>query len=174
MNVRCRHHWLILVFLLSITGCTTTPTPTALPPIGSCILNLDAAIGDEAAIEAVLAAEGTFVVNQSIVQLMQLWAEGSFVADAGNTPNQTDDDQLWRNKDAIRNRYVRIVFPGAPTSATPADLVITLNGAQAIVSATTQIGSELSPAGDRWELIKQDGCWLIQSLTYNLEPVKSQ
>jgi len=38
------------------------------------------------------------------------------------------------------------------------------------VVATTHIGSEVSPAGDRWELARVDGCWMIRSLTYNLEP----
>ncbi len=140
-----------------------------MPPVGSCILNLDANVTDKQMIEAVLAAEGDLVVKQDINQLMRLWAESSLVADAGNTPDQADDDQLWHNQDAIRNRYVRIVFPGAPSVATPTDLAIELKRDQATVTATTQIGSEISPAGDRWELVKVNGCWLIKSLTYNLE-----
>jgi hypothetical protein len=38
------------------------------------------------------------------------------------------------------------------------------------VSATTQIGDEVSPAGDRWTLVKHGNCWLLENLTYNLEP----
>jgi hypothetical protein len=100
---------------------------------------------------------------------MALWAEESTVTDAKNTPDTADDDQVWNGKDAIRNRYARIVFPGAPAAVAPADLEITLDGDRAAVLATTQIGAEVSPAGDRWELVKQDGCWWIASLTYNLE-----
>jgi len=169
MQTRFVFGWLIAAFLLIVNACTASPAPTVTPPAGSCLLHLDAGITDEQMIEAVLAAEGDLVVKQDINQLMGLWTENSLVADAGNTPDQADDDQLWRNQDAIRNRYVRIVFPGAPTVATPTDLAIELNGDQALVTATTQIGSEISPAGDRWELVKMNGCWLIKSLTYNLE-----
>lgn len=119
---------------------------------------------------AVLRAEGTFVASQQVDALMALWAEGATVVDAKNTPDVPDDDQRWRDKDAIRHRYVRTVFPGAPASATPADLTITLEGDRAIVRATTQIGAEVSPGGDRWTLVKQGSCWLIENLTYNLEP----
>lgn len=169
MHIRFVYGWLLVIFLLSTNGCTAIPSPTVTPPVGSCMLNLAADATEEQKIEAVLAAEGNLVVKQDINQLMRLWAESGLVADAGNTPEQTDDDQLWRNQDAIRNRYVRIVFPGAPSVATPTDLAIELNGDQAVVTATTQIGSEISPAGDRWELVKVNGCWVIKSLTYNLE-----
>jgi hypothetical protein len=142
------------------------PTPI---PAGSCTLALAPTAGDEAAISAVVSAEGELVVKQDITALMQLWGEGAFIANAKNTPTNQDDDQLWLDKDAIRHRYVRTVFPGAPTSASPKDLIIAIDGATAIVTATTNIGNELSPAGDRWELTKANGCWLIHSLTYNLE-----
>ena len=100
---------------------------------------------------------------------MRLWAEGSFVADGKHTPNDSSDDQLWIDRDAIRHRYVRTVFPGAPDAVTPADLDIALDGERAVVRATTQIGGEIAPSGDRWELVNVGGCWLIHSLTYNLE-----
>ena len=63
-----------------------------------------------------------------------------------------------------------MVFPGAPKEASPADLKITRDGDHATVIATTHIGSEVSPAGDRWMLLKQGSCWLLENLTYNLEP----
>ena len=142
------------------------PPPT---PAGSCTLALAPATNDEAAISAVVSAEGELVVKQDITALMQLWGAGSFIANAKNTPANEDDDQFWLDKDAIRHRYVRTVFPGAPTAANPKDLIIAIDDATAVVTATTNIGSELSPAGDRWELVKKNGCWLIHSLTYNLE-----
>lgn len=39
----------------------------------------------------------------------------------------------------------------------------------AIVTSTTKIDNEVSPADDRWILSKHNGCWRIESLTYNLE-----
>ncbi len=152
-------------------GCGQPPRSATVPPplFGSCRLAIPATSTDETAIQAVVSAEGELVVKQEITTLMALWQAGAYIANAKNTADDPADDQLWLDKDAIRHRYVRTVFPGAPTSATPKDLTITISGNTAVVTATTNIGSELSPAGDRWELVKVDGCWLIQSLTYNLE-----
>jgi hypothetical protein len=125
---------------------------------------------DESALRGLLTAEGEFVVAQNIDSLMALWAETGRVVDAKNTPDNSDDDQIWDGKDAIRHRYVRTVFPGAPALVDHGDEAITINGDQAQVQSTTTIGNEVAPAGDRWEMIRQDGCWYLASLTYNLEP----
>lgn len=137
---------------------------------GSCSLGLEPDMSDDEAIAAVIRAEGQLVVDQRIDALMALWADGASITDAENTPDAGEDDQFWRDKDAIRHRYVRTVFPGAPQQAAPADLAITRTGDRAVVTATTQIGAEVSPAGDRWTLVKRSGCWLLENLTYNLEP----
>ena len=138
--------------------------------MGSCSLDLSDDADEEEIIQALLAAEGRLVVEQQIAPLMQLWARDSYVADGKHTPDDDSDDQLWINKDAIRHRYVRTVFPGAPKTVVPADLAVKMDSDRAIVRSTTQIGGEIAPSGDRWELISVDGCWLIHSLTYNLEP----
>lgn len=140
------------------------------PPVGSCTLQLPSTATDEQAIAAVVHAEGELVVAQKIDALMALWADGAYIANAKNTPDNPADDQFWRDKDAIRHRYVRTVFPGAPKAANPADLKIKIQGDQADVHSTTHIGNEISPAGDHWVLVRQGGCWVIESLTYNLEP----
>ncbi|MEZ4712156.1 MAG: hypothetical protein R3A44_33520 [Caldilineaceae bacterium] len=170
---------LLCIALLCGCGSASTPSveqaPTAAPvaPVsiapGSCGLQLNANTPPTEAIGATLAAEGQMVVQQNIDGLMALWdAEGKIV-DAQNTPADDGDDQTWNGRDAIRNRYVRVVFPGAPAAVQPADLDIVIDGGAAVVTATTQIGSEISPGGDRWQLLEKDGCWLISSLTYNLE-----
>jgi ketosteroid isomerase-like protein len=154
--------------MLLLAGCGAPPATA-----GSCGLALAAGHSDDDAIRAVIEAEGRLVVIQEIDALMALWDEDAFVANAKNTPN-TADDQFWRGQDAIRHRYVRTVFPGAPTAAAPPELAIHRDGARAIVTATTRIGSEVAPAGDRWVLIKRDGCWQIESLTYNLEAAQPE
>lgn len=171
--------FLILCIIL-LSGCgadaapsasqAPAPVPTVAPVAapGSCALE----VGDDAAesaISAVLAAEGQFVVQQNIDALMALWDADGQIIDAKNTPDDSGDDQVWNGRDAIRNRYVRVVFPGAPSAVQPADLTVNISGNAAVVTATTQIGSEISPAGDRWQLRQDANCWLISSLTYNLE-----
>lgn len=139
----------------------------AVPP-GSCgLLDGNEDVAD--AIRRVLQAEGELVVAQDIDPLMALWDADATITDAKYTPSDQSDDQVWNGRDAIRHRYVRIVFPGAPGEAQPADLQTSITDNSAVVTATTQIGTEVSPQGDRWELINVDGCWLLNSLTYNME-----
>lgn len=179
---------LITMLLLSVCACATSIDDTAVETnpapaaeasnssnivneiaLGSCGLEI-AESSDEGAIRAVVNAEGQFVVAQDIDALMALWANGSYIKNAKNSANDESDDQVWKDVDAIRHRYVRSVFPGAPSGIQPADLQIDVNGSSAVVISTTRIGDEVSPSGDRWELKQQDGCWLIHSLAYNLEP----
>jgi hypothetical protein len=155
-----------VLLALMLAACSGPPPVTG----GSCTLNLPSGTSDDDAISAVIHAEGQLVVEQNIDALMALWMDGASITNAKNTPDAADDDQYWRDTDAIRHRYVRMVFPGAPKEASPADLKITRDGEHATVVATTHIGSEVSPAGDRWTLRKQGSCWLLENLTYNLEP----
>ena len=173
---------LTFIAILLLSGCSGALSPqedqgmaevqtsdaASVPQVGSCSPWLEAAESNEEAISNVLNGEGTFVVGQDIDKLMDLWVAGSLIADAKNTPDKSDD-QVWQDKDAIRHRYVRIVFPGAPSVAQPSNLDISIQGSEAVVMATTNIGDEVSPHGDEWRLVNQDGCWLIKSLTYNLE-----
>jgi hypothetical protein len=138
--------------------------------VGSCSLGLAQAVTDEAAIVALLNAEGTYVTEQDIVALMRLWIQEGRVVDAKHSPLDVTDDQTWQGADAIRHRYIHRVFPGAPALAQPADLVIRITGEKAVVTSTTRIGNEVSPKGDRWQLVKEEGCWVIQELVFNLEP----
>ena len=168
---------MLVAFLFSAcSAAEAPPTAVEVPPTanlaGSCSLGLAQGVSDQEAIEKVLRSEGEFVVAQQIDPLMALWAEESSVVDAHHTAATDTDDQLWTGKDAIRHRYVRVVFPGAPTEITPSDLQVQIDGEAATVIASTHIGNEVSKAGDRWQLIRQDGCWLIQNLTYNLEEQK--
>ena len=165
------HLFLAVGVLVMLAGCRDEPPPAA--PAGSCSLPLAPDTADTEAIRAVLNAEGELMVAQEIDPLMALWLPESQVVDAKNTADDPDDDQTWNGQDAIRHRYVRTVFPGAPAAAQPTDLDIEIdqrsNLLHATVRGTTTIDDEIAPAGDRWELVKIDGCWLIERLTYNLE-----
>lgn len=139
--------------------------------IGTCRLSLPELKTDAEAIAALLNAEGVYVVEQDIVALLGLWMPDGRITDAKHTPAKPADDLTWSGADAIRHRYVRWVFPGAPAVAQPVVLAISISGKRAVVTSTTRIGNEVSPAGDRWLLVKKGGCWLIQELVFNLEPL---
>ena len=160
---------------LLLAGCSAVRRPP-LDPAGSCTLGLPPGAPAQDAIRAVIQAEGDLVVKQDVDGLMALWATGATITNAKHTPGD-GDDQLWLDRDAIRHRYVRTVFPGAPAFVTPANLLISVEGDRATVISTTQIGGgpggetgETAAAGDLWTLVKQGDCWAIENLTYNLEP----
>ncbi len=125
---------------------------------------------DEEAIRQLIVSEGQGVVSQDIVGLTNLWVPEAVVTDAKHTPDDATDDARWTGRDAIRDRYVVLVFPGNPLSAGATDMKIEIIGDTAVATSTTVIGNEVAPGGDRWTFVKRDGRWWITGLTYNLEP----
>ncbi|MEX1020706.1 MAG: hypothetical protein WDZ49_13665 [Litorilinea sp.] len=180
---------IVLSACWGLAACSSAPaTPTVnVPetivlentPGGTCGIAQTAGItgigemDDEAQIRALIAAEGQFVVAREIGPLMALWAEDSQIINAKNTPDDQRDDQIWRGTDAIRHRYLNVVFPSAPETVTAVTLQLTLEGDRAHGQGTTQIGGEVSPNGDLWELERVDDCWYLVRLTYNLEPLQA-
>lgn len=167
-----------LVSTVVIVGCQGTAKPTAQPTANSildvtCLSILPTNLNDETQIQEIVKSEGVFTVAQDIDILMSLWSENGFITDTKHTPDIPDDDQKWQGLDAIHYRYVRVVFPSAPLLAEPAAMQITITGNNAEVISTTQIGDEISPDGDLWTFLKVQGCWKIQSLTFNREPLPS-
>jgi hypothetical protein len=132
---------------------TDTPTPA----------------NDEEAVMQLLAAEAEGVVSQDIDRLMEIWHQDGVVTDANHTPDNPSDDRVWSGIAAIRERYVNEIFPSAPSAVTHPDVELTIEGNMAGVLSTTTIGIDHAPAGDQWTLVKEDGRWLITSLTFNLE-----
>ncbi len=148
---------------------TTGPAP-APPPVAACALPLPANAAPATIAESLLRAEAERVVAQDIAGLMPLWAASGQVVDAAHTPQNLADDQTWAGVDAIRTRYLHHVFPGAPGSIAPTDVQVSGDAVSLTVISTPRINGQLAPHGDRWQLRQIDGCWQIESLTYNLEP----
>ncbi len=168
---RARTFTLLVVTLVALLGgvaCTSPPSPSP-PPIAPSPTPVGFGLPDEEAIRAVLDAEARGVATQDIDLLMSLWAEDGEVRDANHTPNDPSDDAVWRGSVAIYQRYVHLVFPGNPSYVAHPDMQIHIEGDRAVVTSTTRIGEEIAPAGDRWELVKRGGRWLLYRLTYNLE-----
>ncbi len=161
----------VLMASLTLGACAAPPSASTLgrKPTAAARTAPPQPANDEEAIRQLMGLEGQGVVGQDIEGLMDLWAADAVIADAKHTPDNADDDARWTGRDAIRERYVVLVFPGNPGSAAPQDVQITISGNTAIATSTTAIGSEVSPGGDRWEFVKQDGRWWIKGLTYNLE-----
>jgi len=167
----------MLVFLVAVAcfGLAACGAPATAPSLGSRPTTLARTptpqpVTAEEAIRQLILLEGQGVVSQDIGGLMNLWAPEAIIADAKHTPDNPNDDARWRGRDAIRERYVVLVFPGNPNVDSPADISVVIDGDKATATSTTQIGAETSPGGDRWDFAKRDGRWWITGLTYNLEP----
>ncbi len=159
----------LVVSLLAACGRSETParppTPTPVPRTPTPV-----PATDEEAIRQLLDAEAEAVVAQDIDRLQEIWAEDAQIVDANHTPDQPDDDARWEGWDAIRERYVVVVFPGNPQMVAHPIVEMKITGDTAVVTTTTQIGAETAVAGDRWTFARRGGRWVITSLTYNLEP----
>lgn len=161
----------ILAFILLVGACAApVPAPTlGQKPTAVARVPTPQPATDEEAIRQLILLEGQGVVQQDIDGLMNLWAPEALVVDAKHTPDNPADDARWRGRDAIRERYVVLVFPGNPGSAGASDVQLVISGETATATSTTVIGGETSPGGDRWAFVRQDGRWWIAGLTYNLE-----
>jgi ketosteroid isomerase-like protein len=166
-----RLHIVIALVLMSLAACAagppaSKPAPRTATPVRTPTPQPATA---EEAIRQLIASEGHGVVSQDIAGLMDLWAADAVITDAKHTPENPDDDARWNGRDAIRERYVVLVFPGNPTAAGAADIELDIQGDRASAVSTTAIGSEVAPGGDRWTFQRADGRWWITGLTYNLE-----
>lgn len=164
--------YVISLTALVLTACAA-PTPSAglgLRPTAPPRAATPQPASAEDAIAGLILAEGQAVVSQDLTTLMELWAADALITDAKHTPDNPNDDARWRGRDAIRDRYVVLVFPGNPQAAGAKDIKISMNGDQASAVSTTVIGQEISPSGDRWTFARREGRWWITGLTYNLEP----
>ncbi len=150
----------------SDAGVSSQPSPSPAPVVPPTAQPAT----DEEAIQQLVRLEGAGIVSQDLEGLMGLWAENAVITDAKHTPNDVGDDARWKGRDAIRDRYVVLVFPGAPSTAGTTEMALTITGDTATADATTAIGDEVAPLGDLWTFERRDGRWWITGLTYNLEP----
>ena len=123
------------IVLLALAACAPAPSASKVGPRPTAPAHAAPArtptpqpATDEEAIRQLIASEGQGVVSQDIAGLMDLWAADAVIADAKHTPDDPDDDARWSGRDAIRERYVVLVFPGNPTSAGAADVQLDIQG----------------------------------------------
>ncbi len=155
----------LILFLVASCGPSASPAPTP-EPRGT---PTPTPATDEEAILQLLAAEAERVVQQDIDLLMEIWAPDAVVTDANHTPDDPGDDRIWEGAEAIKERYLVIVFPSFPTQAIHPDVELNVSGDTAEAMTTTTIGIDMAPKGDKWTFAKVEGHWYITSLTFNLE-----
>ncbi len=150
------------------TGAPPPPTGGNNPPSARVRTPTPVPQNDEEAIKQLINAEGEAVVQQDIDRLQGMWASDGVVTDANRTAANTSDDKIWKNWQAIRDRYVNIVFPSGPGFAEHPNIRVTITGDTASAVADTKIGVTNVKDNDKWTFRKIDGQWKITSLTFSL------
>jgi hypothetical protein len=162
------------ILLIFAVGCVGTPPPT--PPV---ISNSQAPRSrtatpvppnDDAAIRQLINAECEAVVQQDADRLQGLWAPNGVVTDANHTKDNTSDDVTWKNWDALRDRYVNLIFPSNPTFCEHPDIQVQIALPNATATSSVKIGVTNCKDCNVWTFTKTNDGWKITSLTYNLNP----
>jgi ketosteroid isomerase-like protein len=145
--------------LACLAACAPAPFAQPAPSAGQ----------DEAALRALVAAEGQGARTRDVALLESIWAEDGVVRDASHTPHDPADDQVWQGRDAVMLRYETVIFILTLDEVGPLDLDVEVQGDMAVVTGTTRIGGERSPQGERWTFVRRGGEWRIAGITFNLE-----
>lgn len=125
---------------------------------------------DEEAIRQLINAECEAVVQQDADRLQGMWSDNGVVTDAMHTKDNTADDSTWKGWNALRDRYVNIVFPSNPTFCEHPDIQINISGSNATATSSVKIGTTNLKDDNAWVFAKDGSGWRIASLTYNLNP----
>lgn len=160
---------MLCVVLVVLAGCGGTPTPPVVTggktPISRTPTPVPAS--DEEAIRQLINAECEAVVQQDVDRLQAMWASNGVVTDANHTKDNTADDVTWKNWDALRDRYVNIVFPSNPTFCEHTNVQVTINGNNATATNSLKIGTTNCDNCNLWTFTKGGDGWKIASLTFN-------
>jgi ketosteroid isomerase-like protein len=164
---------LCALFILAV-GCGTQnpPPPTAPPSPPRERTKTPTPATPEEAIRQLINAECEAVVQQDIDRLQEIWASDGVVTDANHTPDNASDDVTWKGWDAIRDRYVNIVFPSNPTFCEHPDAQVTIGGDTATAVTGVRIGVTNARNSNKWAFRKASDAWKITALTYNLDPLR--
>lgn len=161
------------ILLILASACSNNPAPP--PPTaggGTTIKRTPTPVpaSDEEAIRQLINAECEAVVQQDVDRLQSMWAGNGVVTDANHTKDNTSDDSTWKNWDALRDRYVNMIFPSNPTFCEHPNIQVTINGANAAATSSVKIGVTNCDNCNAWTFNKTGDGWKIVSLTYNLNP----
>jgi ketosteroid isomerase-like protein len=160
------------IALVAAVGCSaTSPTPPNPGPVpGKTRTTTPVPATDEEAIRQLINAECEAVVQQDVDRLQAMWASNGVVTDAMHTKDNTGDDSTWKGWDALRDRYVNLVFPSNPTFCEHPNIQVAVNGNAATATNSLKIGTTQCDNCNAWTFAKGNDGWKITALTYNLNP----
>lgn len=152
------------------TGTNVPPTTRPGPSQGVTRTPTPVPATDEEAIRQLINAECEAVVQQDVDRLQSMWSANGTVMDANHTKDNMGDDVTWKNWDALRDRYVNMIFPSNPTFCEHPNIQVSINGSNATATSSVKIGVTNCDNCNAWTFTKSNDGWRIVSLTYNLNP----
>ncbi len=178
MSKRTLYAVLAAVFLaITIVACggsQVAPTPTRRIEAPRTRTATPVASTPDEAVRQIINAECEAVVQQDIDRLQGIWAPDGVIIDANHTPDTAGDDVTWKGWDAVKDRYVNLVFPSSPTFCEHPGINVAIGADNASATATTgvKIGNTTCTDCNKWTFKKVGDAWKIVTLTYNLNPQK--
>lgn len=162
----------VLLVVIAACGTPTAPPPPTNAAGGGTIPRTPTPVpaSDEEAIRQLINAECEAVVQQDVDRLQDMWAPNGVVTDANHSQGNTGDDVTWKNWEALRDRYVNLIFPSNPTFCEHPDIQVTINGNNATATSSVKIGTTNCQNCNEWAFTKGNDGWRITALTYNLNP----
>ena len=162
----------VLLVIVAACGGPNTPPPPPATGGGSTISRTPTPVpaSDEEAIRQLINAECEAVVQQDVDRLQSMWSNNGVVTDANHSKENAGDDVTWKNWEALRDRYVNLIFPSNPTFCEHPDIQVTINGNNAVATSSVKIGVTNCQNCNQWTFTKGGDGWRIVALTYNLNP----
>jgi hypothetical protein len=157
---------LALALLIGLTAQCTPSSPT--PPSPTRASATATPANDTEAIRQLLTTECDAVVHQNIDDLQSIWASDGVITDANHTSDNANDDQVWKKWEAIRDRYINLVFPSNPAFCEHPNLNVHFALPDATATTDVKIGVTNCAGCNAWKLTKGQNGWKITQLTYNL------
>lgn len=160
----------LLIFAVACGSAIPTPPSVNPNPTPRSRTPTPVPASDEEAIRQLINAECEAVVQQDVDRLQGLWASNGVVTDANYTKGNTGDDVTWKGWDALRDRYVNIIFPSNPTFCEHPNIQTQVTPPTATATSSVKIGVTNCNDCNAWTFTKGSDGWKITSLTYNLNP----
>jgi hypothetical protein len=162
----------VLLVISAACGGNSAPPPPTNAPGGITIKRTPTPVpaSDEEAIRQLVNAECEAVVQQDVDRLQSMWAANGVVTDANHSASNSGDDVTWKGWDALRDRYVNLIFPSNPTFCEHPDIQVQISAPNATASSSVKIGVTNCQNCNQWTFTKGNDGWRITALTYNLNP----
>jgi cellulose synthase/poly-beta-1,6-N-acetylglucosamine synthase-like glycosyltransferase len=130
----------------------------------------------EALVDRQLVLEADAARRQDIDAAIALWDPDGVIRDCAFTPDDSDDDQVWKGVSEIRHRYAdefqlrryrRLTHVNLAVTFQGEDDATIVNDLDAVIESAHEVAHVRLNKTDRWTLHRRNGQWRIVQLEIN-------